>query len=126
MFLVCRFRCCLTVFRCYHTYSTSRLNILYLFTTLIFQGDEFTNSTPASNFDINECLSKKNPACESDDDGEEDDMPELTQRNEESDDEDLDWEDASIEDAKPMARKKIKRDPEVCYLLTSDFILVFL
>ena len=88
----------------------------------LFQGYECTNITPASNFDINECLSKKNPACESDDDGEEDDMPELTQRNEESDDEELDWEDASIEDTKPMARKKIKRDPEVCYLLTSDFI----
>ena len=46
-------------------------------------------------------------------------MPELTLRNEESDDEELEWEDATIEDVKPMARKKIKRDPEVCYFLTT-------
>ena len=109
----------ITVFRCYHIYIHDMTQHLRFSYDLYFQGYEGTNRTPASHFDINECLSKKNPACESDDDGEEDDMPELTLRNEESDDEELEWEDATIEDVKPMTRKKIKRDPEVCYFLTT-------
>ena len=38
VFLVCRFWCCSTVFRCYHTYSTTRLNIFTFFTNLTFSG----------------------------------------------------------------------------------------
>ena len=112
------------MFQCYYIYFTGTPQHLRFYPKPL-QGYECTNNTPATHFDINECLSKKNSACESDDDGEEDDMPELTLQNEDSDDEEWEWRDQTIEDCKPMARKKIKRDPEVCFFLTSNFFVVF-